>query len=728
MGCKGLLPVPLVLIAACLALSTPRSAAVQPAGDEPAAHVVLNGRVPLSRLVDLAAAQLGLSVSYDVQALRAEVTIRVDEGISGDELWRLVNEQLQAHNLTTIRSDDRDTLAVAPLSEAKDRARIELGDAPQVEAGFQRVLLTPQSTGAEEIEGPLRKLISRAGSIERLDQRTLLVSDLTPRLRQIRVLLGRLDSASETSASRTLKLEHLAPERAIALVTQVAAKRKLVGGPDTPGEFVALPDGKSVLVIAPERGLDGWETLIRALDQLEPVETRHYSPSHFALAETAGLIEETVRGSSSSDGRWRLVQDQLTGSLVITATPSDHERVQAVLDRLAAAPVESQRPVRSFVVRNRSVTEVVEVLRGLIDAGVLEAGAFERDDAVRAAGAQQSSQAASDQAGRLNQPRRSEQGLSERRGPEGIDLSLTADEGTNTLIAVGHVRLLDQLEGLLKIIDVRQPQVVLEVLLVSLTDGQTQDLGVELAALINEAGTRFALASLFGLSSVLPSDAAAMPGSGSGGTAVVLDPGNFSAVIRALETVNGGRSLSIPRILVNNNESGEFNSVVQEPFASTNASNTVATTSFGGTQDAGTTISIRPQIAAGDFLVLEYSVSLSSFTGESADPSLPPPRQQNNLSSVATIPDGYTIAVGGIELTTEAEAVSKVPLLGDLPGIGALFRSTSISSSQSRFYVFIRASVMRHHDFLDLKYVSDQEILQAGVDDGWPEVAPRIIK
>lgn len=699
---------------------------IQPNGESERGQIVLNGRVPLAQLVDLAASQLELTVSYDDQALRVEITIRVESGISDAELWRLVNEQLRQHDLITLRtSGDRETITIVPLAQAIQLARIELGVLPAIEAGFQRVLVSPQSATAEELEVPLRKLISRSGSIERLNQQTLLVSDLTPRLHQIQSLLSQLDASVEASGSRTVRLEHLAPERAIALVTQVAAKRQLVGGPDTPGEFVALPDGRSVLVVAPRHTLDAWGDLFSSMDQLEPVETRHYSPEHFALAETAGLIEEMVAGSGRRDDRWRMIQDQLTGSLIITATPSDHERVQRVFDRLAETPAESRRPVRSFVVRNRSVKEVLEVLHGLIDAGVLEAGAFDRDEAVRAAGRQRDQRLVTP-SNSVEQPSGISTSTSGVR--VGVELSLTADEGTNTLIAIGQVRLLEQIDALLDIIDVRQPQVVLEVLLVSLTDGQTHDLGVELSTLINEAGTRFALASLFGLSAVMPTDAAPSVGSGSGGTAVVLDPGNFSAVVRALETVNGGRSLSVPRILVNNNESGEFSSVVQEPFLSTNASSTVATTSLGGTQDAGTTISIRPLIAEGDHLVLEYSVSLSSFTGEASDPSLPPPSQQNSLSSVATIPDGYTIAMGGIELASEADAMSKVPLLGDVPGLGALFRSTSKSSSRSRFFVFIRASVLRHHDFLDLKYASDREVEEAGIEQDWPEVPPRIIK
>src|SRR5690606_8081011 len=166
---------------------------------------------------------------------------------------------------------------------------------------------------------------------------------------------------------------------------------------------------------------------------------------------------------------------------------------------------------------------------------------------------------------------------------------------------------------------------------------------------------------------------------------------------------------------------------LQQPFASVNASQTISTTSFGGTQDAGTTVSITPQIAEGDHLLLEYSVSLSSFQGSGSE-TLPPPRQQNQVRSAATIPDGYTVVVGGIDLEDQSKGVSQVPLLGDIPLIGEAFKSRRRTSSRSRFYVFIRANILRHRGFEDLKYLSDTQVEAAGVDDGWPEVEVRIIR
>jgi general secretion pathway protein D len=308
------------------------------------------------------------------------------------------------------------------------------------------------------------------------------------------------------------------------------------------------------------------------------------------------------------------------------------------------------------------------------------------------------------------------------------DVVITPDPSTNRIIAVGEPRMLDEVEQLLERLDVRQPQVMLEVTIVGLTEGLSHDLGVELERISIDGSTVLRLSSLFGLgdtdasSDTLPSDR------GIGFTGSLLNPMDYSILIRALETISEGRTLSRPRVLVGNNQQATFDSVLQEPFASVNASDTVATTSFGGTQDAGTSISIRPQIAEADHIVLEYSVRLSSFVGESANAALPPPRQQNSVQSSVMIPDGHAVVVGGIELTSTGDAESRIPVVGDVPLIGELFKSRSKSNSRSRFYVFIRADVMRRHGFDGLRAISAEAMQEAGVDDGWPTVEPEIMR
>jgi general secretion pathway protein D len=107
---------------------------------------------------------------------------------------------------------------------------------------------------------------------------------------------------------------------------------------------------------------------------------------------------------------------------------------------------------------------------------------------------------------------------------------------------------------------------------------------------------------------------------------------------------------------------------------------------------------------------------------------LPPPKQTNSVSSRVTIPDGHTVVVGGLELLTDAEAESRVPGIGGIPLVGELFKNRSKNHSRDRFFVFIRANVMRHNGFEDLKYLSATDRAAAGVGDGWPQVEPRMIR
>src|SRR5262249_54569501 len=137
----------------------------------------------------------------------------------------------------------------------------------------------------------------------------------------------------------------------------------------------------------------------------------------------------------------------------------------------------------------------------------------------------------------------------------------------------------------------------------------------------------------------------------------------------------------------------------QSPYATSNTSTNLATISFGGTLDAGTSLQVTPKITDGDRLSVEYQVSLSTFVGDSADPTLPPPRQETKLSSEASVPDGYTVVIGGLEVETMTDAESRVPVLGSIPLLGNLFKSQSKSTTKSRFYVFLRCSVLRSTTF-----------------------------
>ena len=116
-----------------------------------------------------------------------------------------------------------------------------------------------------------------------------------------------------------------------------------------------------------------------------------------------------------------------------------------------------------------------------------------------------------------------------------------------------------------------------------------------------------------------------------------------------------------------------------------------------------------PHISEDEYLQLEYEVELSSFTGGGTN-GVPPPRQENSVQSEVTIPDGFTIVVGGLRGTSFSETVNAVPILGPDPDHQVpVQQPPSATAPKRRFYVFIRPTILRDDRFEDLKYLSGGE-------------------
>ena len=705
----------LLLLLWCLASVQAHAQGQEPA-EEPG-WVLFTQEQQLFELVDACSSILNVAIEYDPEQLKGGLTMRIAEPMSEQALWTLANRALFARGLTSIQAPGSRSLTVVSLENAAQLARVEGVSLQDAKAGYVKVLVPLKREKPQGLVEAIRLVLSRAGSVSAFEESSaLVISDLRPHVEQAMQAVSLLD-ATPSMAIEEFRPRHASPVGLSALIDRVRNAHRAVTKEELRGTLLALADEGTVLIVAPRNEVETLTGLLDRFDRAEPVTTLHYSPRRFGLTETASLIERVVPGTARpmEASAMKMVTDELTGTLIVTATAAEHDRIQDLFRRLEETEAGPSRPIRSYPVKNRGVEE----LRGLLDE-LLTDGALDPRIPDELEGEERQEQG-------VTAPL---EGSTPAAGAEDdtAELVITTDPGTNRLIAMGEPRVLDQLGRLIDELDVKHSQVLVEAISVALTDDQMEDLGVELQKIGSQNDVAIQLASLFGLGSPDPAGLTVPPASGTGFVGVVLDPGSFSAAIRALETVNEGRTLSIPKVLVNNNQTAELDSVQQSPFASVNASQTVATTSFGGTLDAGTQITVTPQIAEGDLLVLDYTVSFSSFVGESSDPSLPPPRQENSLHSIATVPDGYTVVVGGLEVENEAEAVSRVPILGSLPLVGALFRNTSTTRNKSRFFVFIRANVLRASGFEELRYLSRADLDVAGVDDGMPTLEPRIIR
>jgi general secretion pathway protein D len=306
--------------------------------------------------------------------------------------------------------------------------------------------------------------------------------------------------------------------------------------------------------------------------------------------------------------------------------------------------------------------------------------------------------------------------------------TVAADPNTNSIIVIAAPGVQQNYAELIKRLDERRPQVQIECTIVTLDTTDGANFAIDIAKLGGFASSKLLTFSSFGVASVDIKTGTLAPAAAQGGTVALLSPGTADVVIRALSTHSRARLVSAPQLLVNDNGKGKLQSVAQQPFAEIlDTASLTSRTGLGGQAEAGTTITVEPHISQDDYLQLAYSVELSSFTG-AATAGLPPPSQKNTVDSTVTIPDGYTIVVGGLNQKNFTSVLNSLPIIDQIPIINLLFGSRSVQHSDTTLFVFIRPVILRDDKFDDLKYLSDRQTRKAGLPGAYPASEPIPIK
>ncbi|MCK4627515.1 MAG: hypothetical protein KAT56_00855 [Sedimentisphaerales bacterium] len=293
-------------------------------------------------------------------------------------------------------------------------------------------------------------------------------------------------------------------------------------------------------------------------------------------------------------------------------------------------------------------------------------------------------------------------------GREGAPIIVTLAD-IHAVAVRGSTRQHEEIKNIIKILDKRLAQVLVEAVMVRVSSSDALDLGVGLQNKWAVTDKAISGVSPFGLGAAL-SDGIVR---GVGGTVAFFDDDLVFATLEALQAQGNSKIVSKPRILVNDNNTTTITSERQEPTTKTTipAGSDTPITEFGDYVSAGTTLTFTPHISEGNFLQLEIDLTVDSFDAK-ASPGVPPPKSVNNLNTIVNVPHGKTIVLGGLTSVSDAVSVNKVPLLGDIPLIGAAFRSVSRTQSEAVLYVFVRAYIIRSdteatRDFSDLDEMSE---------------------
>jgi len=409
---------------------------------------------------------------------------------------------------------------------------------------------------------------------------------------------------------------------------------------------------------------------------------------------------------------------EATNSLLVSATPRQHAAIALIISHVDRELDQVSTPFVVYALENQDPEELAGTLGELVNAQI-------RAQAAQTGGAAGAAGAASGGTAATRDPRiqtRTTPGAGRRS--DDFDITIVPDKATYSLVVYANKKNQQWISELIKELDNYRPQVLLDVTLVEITqqDAFTSDLNI-ISSIPDLAYTSGATGSVVDGRTIsdLLDDLSAAPDrdtfidlqSNSGNFTGFYGDNKIQALFTAMQRKNYGRILAKPKLLVDDNQEGtiETRTTTYVTRRTTNiqsveGGNPIQTENVNfEPYDASINLAIKPHISKGDNLRLEITLSRTDFTdlqlsstGGESDEQKPPDQAVTDVQTVVTVPDSATIILGGMDKINQSKGGDKVPLLGDLPLLGGLFRSTNNSSTQSKLYIFIKAHILRPGD------------------------------
>ncbi len=440
-------------------------------------------------------------------------------------------------------------------------------------------------------------------------------------------------------------------------------------------------------------------------------------------ASTAGRSSSSL-GGQRTDFNTKLISDLRTNQLIIeTYSEQDLQDIDMLIGYLDVRFTLRRVKTHIYQVRYLKAVEVAQDLQTLLQG-----------QSSSSLGGLSRSRTRSTTSTRSSLPRvgggasRQAPGQTGTAANQEIASLIVPHEPTNSLLIQAEREDYDQILNILSRIDTKRRQVFLEAALVQVKSNSNLTFAIDvLAGEPDDFATRGLFATQFTnppLTSIDPItfDRSFIPGSGLpiGGLFALMHRGDFPLLVQFFKEHNDSQILATPFILADDNEPNSIE-ILETRFVTNTAQQSNQTTlSTQQGEPAGITLSIEPTISGSQkavFLVMDLSVSEFDDSAGAIAGGLPP-KNENTMSSSVTIPDGKIFVIGGLTRENNSKSVQKIPILGDIPLLGKLFRKEVTSRSQNNLYVFLQAHILTDEEFDDGRDLTEQASRQIeGVTD-----------
>lgn len=439
--------------------------------------------------------------------------------------------------------------------------------------------------------------------------------------------------------------------------------------------------------------------IIAGVDRAESDELEIIQLKHASAPELVRIINSLYQTTGKADTRKiTMAADVRTNSILITGARSARLKARATIVTLDT-PLENGGNTHVIYLKYAKAENLVSILTGI--QSTVKGGARSTGKTAAA----------------VASARRTGSSLANKA-------VIQSDEETNALIITADPNTLRSLKAVIRQLDIRRAQVLIEAIIAEITENQNKDIGVGMIADASKSTSNSVvptgISNLAGLSNILTgvlggteAAASALGSIGQGLTLGLGKTGNngvrYGLILRALATDASSNILSTPSIVTLDNEEAEIIVGQNVPFITGQFTTTGNTSNNPFTtierEDVGLTLKVTPQINEGDTVKLDLEQEVSSVIAIS-ETSGPVTRKRSIKTSVL-VDDGGILILGGLMQEEVKDTTSKVPFLGDIPLLGKLFTSESTSLEKQNLMVFLRPSILR--DDKDAAYVTNEK-------------------
>jgi general secretion pathway protein D len=491
---------------------------------------------------------------------------------------------------------------------------------------------------------------------------------------------------NESYVARLISVKNISSEDALKFIQPVVSKD---------GFASAFGPGNLLLVIDSGLNLEKILSIMESIDQPsmregpEIVFLKHSSADTVAKMLNEGMSRR-LRGTPQplAVDETKAVADQRLNAVVLFGDKGARESMKSLVALLDIPSPETLGRINVYFLENADATEVAKVLEGMIK-GV-------KPQQAAAPGAAP---------------------VTPFEAPGGI--TITPDKASNALLIVASPADYQNLLQVLKQIDRRRRQVYVEAMIVEASMDKLRDLGVKWRATATVGGSPVAIggfgtidsaavtgiiqglqgATLGGLGNFLNVPVTTTSSDGTISQTTLRVPG-FAALFSLNEFRDVVNVLSTPQILTSDNKEAEIIVGENVPFISQRETGVTTGTAVLNSiqrQDIGIILRITPQITEGDHVKLDIYQEISSLKDQSdvLTISVGPTITKRSTKTSVVVKDSQTVVIGGLIQEKDQDNTTKMPLLGDIPVLGWLFKTKSVTKSKTNLLVFLTPSVVK---------------------------------